>query len=89
MCKCLEVARSSYYEWRSTPLSRRSKENKAISDKIRIAFNASRKTYGARRIKKVLAKEGWDVSRCRIGRLMRVLGLICKTKRKFKITTDS
>ena len=80
---------ASYYEWRNAPLSKRFKENKAISEKIRLTFNASRKTYGTRRIKKVLAKEGWVVSRCRIGRLMSTLGLICKTKRKFKITTDS
>jgi transposase InsO family protein len=52
-------------------------------------FNHGRKTYGTRRIKKRLAKEELTDSRRRIGKLMSSMGLACKTKRKFKITTDS
>lgn len=36
-----------------------------------------------------MAKEGFTVSRRRIGRLMRKMGLSCKAKRKFRVTTDS
>lgn len=52
-------------------------------------FNNSRNTYGTRRLKKALAKEGLIVSRRRIGRLMKAMGVSCKTKRKFNVTTDS
>ena len=89
MCKCLKVNRSSYYEWCNAPCSLRVKENEIISEKIKMIFNNGRKIYGTRRIKKALAKAGLIVSRRRIGELMSTMGLACKTKRKFRVTTDS
>ena len=56
---------------------------------IREIHEKSRKNYGERRIKDDLADMGKTVSRKRIGRLMKEEGLACKTKRKFKATTDS
>ena len=52
-------------------------------------FNKGRHVYGTRQIVKNLALQGINVSRRRVARLMKVAGLHCKTKRKFKITTDS
>ena len=52
-------------------------------------FEQGRGTYGTRRLKRKLAEHGWTVSRRRIGRLLKKMGLSCKTKRKFKATTDS
>jgi transposase InsO family protein len=52
-------------------------------------FNESRKTYGTRRIQRALANEGIIISRRRIKQLMNEQGLIVKTKKKFKVTTDS
>lgn len=49
----------------------------------------NRSTYGVRRIRKVLQSEGTMVSKRRVGKLMKIEGLCCKTKRKFRITTDS
>lgn len=45
--------------------------------------------YGTRRIAKILAKNEIAISRKRIGRLMTAAGLVCKTKCRFKVTTDS
>ena len=45
--------------------------------------------YGARRIRKVLQSEGEVISRRRVGKLMKAEDLHCKTKRKFRVTTDS
>lgn len=56
---------------------------------IRELFEQARGTYGTRRLKRKLADQGWSVSRRRIGRLLKKMGLSCKTKRKFKVTTDS
>lgn len=36
-----------------------------------------------------LAKDGISVGICRIKRIKKKLGLYCKPKRKFKVTTDS
>jgi transposase InsO family protein len=45
--------------------------------------------YGTRRLKKVLEKQGYTASRLRIGRIMQESQLRCKTKRRFKATTNS
>ena len=89
MCKCLEVSRSGYYEWCDRPLSLRAKENEKISEKIKIIFINGRRNYGTRRIKRGLGKEGLNISRRRIGYLMSEMKLLCKTKCKFRVTTDS
>lgn len=89
MCYCLGVCRSSYYDWYREPQSAQAKTNDEISRLIENIFNESRQTYGTRRIKRALARQGFIVSRRRIGRLMTKIGLSCKTKRKFRATTDS
>ena len=45
--------------------------------------------YGSRRITQELKVRGWDVNRKRVQRLMREDNLLCVTKRKFVVTTDS
>jgi len=51
-------------------------------------FEESYRTYGTRRIKKALDNTcGWIVSRRRIARAMKKLGLRAKTKRRLRITT--
>lgn len=89
MCSSLGVSRSRYYEWREQLPTVRSQENKMLSDKIKDIFDSSRQNYGARRIKYLLARENLIISRRRIGRLMLQMSLHCKTKKKFRITTDS
>ena len=89
MCKCLSVSRSAYYDWRSRGDSPLTKENEMLSKLIKETFISSRQTYGTRRIKHALFKGGFQVSRRRIGALMKAQGLSCKTKRKFRVTTDS
>lgn len=89
MCKCLGVKRSSYYDWLKRPLSAYQQANKSLSAHIKEIFIAGRQSYGTRRVKRSLATLGFVVSRRRIGKLMRSLNLSCKTRRRFKVTTDS
>ena len=56
---------------------------------LKTLFQEGRGNYGTRRLKRRLANLGYTVSRRRIGRLLKRAGLICKTKRKFRVTTDS
>ncbi|NOS76080.1 MAG: IS3 family transposase [Methyloglobulus sp.] len=53
------------------------------------AFEKSRRTYGTRRLKIALSRQGRSVGRRRIGRLMKEAGGTCKTKRRLKVTTGS
>jgi putative transposase len=89
MCKIMQISRSSYYEWLQKPKCARAKKDEELLCKINTVFQEGRCTYGARRIKRRLARQGAVISRRRIIRLMKEPGLVCKTKRKFKATTDS
>lgn len=85
----MKVSRSGYYEWLERPEPERLKKDKALIAVIKPIFKEGRSTYGTRRIKKKLSQQNSVVSRRRIGRLMECAGLVCKTKRPFKATTNS
>lgn len=89
MCNILEVNRSCYYEWLNSAPSARKLEDEELSKKIKVIFLENKCLYGSRRIRKALIKEGYKISRRRVGTLMKKQGLYCKTLRKFKVTTDS
>jgi transposase InsO family protein len=89
LCSIVSVSRSAYYAWTKATESRKAKYDKELTTKITHAFSQNRAVYGTRRLKAVLAKQGDQVSRRRIGRIMQEAQLRCKTKRRFKATTDS
>lgn len=70
LCKCLGIARSTYYyEVRQPP------DESDLETKISKVYYENRQAYGSRKIQKELAKQGCCTSRRRICRLMRKLGL--------------
>jgi putative transposase len=89
MSRLLNVSDSGYYEWSSRPLSRHAMEEKRLEVEIQAAHKRNRKVCGAERLQHDLAKNGIRVGVCRIKRIKRKLGLLCKQKRKFKATTYS
>lgn len=89
MCRVIGVSRSGYYGWLSNPGCDRDIEDNKLTAMIKIIFAEGRDNYGSRTIKKKLERKCEFVSRRRIIRLMNQANLICKTKRKFKATTDS
>jgi len=89
MCHFLCVSRSSYYQWLNPDTTNREEENKELTQMINQIFKESRRLYGTRRIKRKLSLLGKSVGRKRIAKLMKVAGLYCKTRRKFKVTTNS
>ena len=72
-----------------TPQTAIEKDDAELIEIIKTVFQKGRKNYGTRCLKKALIGLDRHVSRRRIGRLMREAGLACKTKRKFKATTNS
>ena len=89
MCQVLQVNRSGYYAWFSRAESKRSSENKVLLMEIKGIYKKSHKTYGSPRITDSLHDLGYFCSRPRVARLMRANGIQAKTKRKFKVTTNS
>ena len=89
ICRVLKVNRSSYYDWLKSSPSKRQLEDELISSKIKSIFIDSRCTYGSRRLRQSLMNIGFLISRRRVKKLMKSMGLSCKTKRRYKVTTDS
>lgn len=85
----LEVSRTSYYDWLTSSPSTRTVENERLKAAIKRVFFEYRCTYGARRIRRILLAEGEKISRRRVIKLMKAQDLVCKTKKKFKVTTQS
>jgi putative transposase len=80
MCRTLEVSKSGFYAWQKRLESKRPKERKNLSFKIKIIFENSRRTYGITRIHACLRTENESCSRARVAGIMCELGL--KGKRK-------
>ena len=89
MCTLLKVSRSGYYAWLKRPESRRSLENRALEDKIRVIHSASHGIYGSPKIYKDLIDDGVRCGKNRVARIMREAGIRSRTKKKFKATTNS
>ena len=89
MCRVLEVSRSGYYAWLKHPESKRDQDDKVLSQEILEIHQESFCTYGSPRVYRELKRRGKHIGEKRIVRLMRKDGLRAKTKRKFKVTTDS
>ncbi|WP_156039567.1 IS3 family transposase, partial [Deinococcus marmoris] len=89
MRRVLDVSISGYYASRGRPDSERVTKDRLLMVKIRTSFEDSRGTYGALRIKADLCEQGEQVSRQRIGRLMRQAELVARGKRKFRTTTKA
>jgi putative transposase len=89
LCRVLAVTTSGYYAWIKRPLSIRQREEMRLELEIRAAHKRTRQTYGPERLQRDLSDNGIVVGIHRIKRIRRKLGLRCRQKQKFKVTTDS
>lgn len=89
MCQALKVSRSGYYAWRTRPESNRAKIDRKLTGIIKRIHAESRGVYGAPRIRKELAAEGYHHGRHKVARLMRLVGLRGCPQRRFKVTTQA
>lgn len=90
LCRALGVSRSGYYAAQKKAERPRAKDNVRLGAKIKVSFEASRRTYGSPRLTVVLRRDGETCGRNRVARLMRVHRLRATQKRRFRPrTTDS
>ena len=80
ICKVLPIAPSTYYDHvarRRDParLSARAKRDMALKVEVRRVFEENFRVYGVRKVWRQLQREGFDVARCTVERLMREMGL--------------
>ncbi|HET9244793.1 MAG TPA: IS3 family transposase [Xanthobacteraceae bacterium] len=80
ICKVLPIAPSTYHAHvakRRDPakLSARARQDAALKIEVRRVFDQNFSVYGVRKIWRQLKREGIDVARCTVSRLMRDMGL--------------
>lgn len=80
ICEVLPIAPSTYHDHaakRRDPLrlSARARRDLALRVEVRRVFDANYRVYGVRKVWRQLRREGFDVARCTIARLMRAMGL--------------
>jgi putative transposase len=87
LCRALGVSASGYYAWRLRPASARATADATLGAQIHAIHARSRHTYGERRVRAELNELAVHVSRRRIARLMRSMGLAGVSRRKRAGTT--
>lgn len=88
MVQILGVSKSGFYDWNLRDSARDTEKLKLVRA-IEDIHRSSRKTYGSPRIWDQLKALGYKVSKSRVERLMKEFGIRAKTKKKFRVTTDS
>jgi hypothetical protein len=80
ICKVLPIAPSTYWAdvaKRADPsrLSARARRDAALKIEVRRVFEENFGVYGVRKVWRQLKREGFDVARCTVERLMQSMGL--------------
>lgn len=80
ICRHLPIAPSTFYDHkakRANPdlLSDRAKRDAVLRPEIERVFEENYNVYGVRKVWHQLRREGFDVARCTVARLMTDLGL--------------
>ena len=80
ICKHLPIAPSTFYDHmakRANPdlLSDRAKRDKTLRPEIERVWEQNYKVYGVRKVWHQMRREGFDVARCTVARLMNDMGL--------------
>jgi transposase-like protein len=80
ICKVLPIAPSTYHAHvakraDASKLSERARRDLALRISIRRVFDENFQVYGVRKVWRQLKREGVEVARCTVARLMRAMGL--------------
>ncbi len=89
LSRVLRVTRQGYHAWVGREPSVRAGADAALRVTIRAIHARSRRSYGSRRVRTQLVREGQHLGRHRVRRLMSAEGLRAKRTPRFRMTTDS
>jgi transposase InsO family protein len=94
ICAVLPIAPSTYYDWKAKerePERRcaRAKRDEMLRFEVRRVWEENFRVYGARKVWRQLQREGIEVARCTVERLMASMGLYGAIRgRRYKVTTQ-
>ena len=95
ICRVLPIAPSTYHRHKAIEAdpgqaSARAQRDAWLRVEIRRVWEQNFQVYGAEKVWKQLNREGFEVARCTVARLMRELGLHGAVRgRRFKVTTHA
>lgn len=89
LCRVLGISRSGYYAWHHRRPSQRQAADQHLLQQIAEIHRQTKQRYGSPRIVKALRQQGFCCNRKHVVRLMRLHHIRAKTKRHFKVTTNS
>lgn len=91
LCHLLAVSRSGYYEWllQVERKQRRQQQKAEFDQEVARLFAKHKSRSGARRLQRILVKQGHACNRKTVAASLRRQGLVAKAARKFKATTNS
>jgi len=90
MCDVFAVSRSSFYDWVNRKPSKRALENEVLKQTIQEVTEQTKSRLGSPKLTLELEDRGIFVSRPRVARLMRSMGIRSIISKKFKVcTTES
>ena len=75
ICRTLDVSASAYYERATGRRCQRQLEDERLLGQVRELHRKNFEAYGSRRMWKALLRDGWQVGRSRVERLMRANGI--------------
>lgn len=94
ICRVLPIAPSTYHAHAArriepTKRSARARRDDVLGPEVRRVFEENFRVYGVRKVWRQLRREGFDVARCTVSRLMRAMGLVGVIRGKSVRTTVS
>lgn len=84
----MSVSKSGYYDWHKRPANVISLETLKLYRLVRKLFKQSRGSLGNREMVKKLRKEGYQVGRYLVRKIMHRLRLKATQRRAYKVTTQ-
>ena len=93
ICRVLGIAPSTFYTFKAVERDpalacERARQDRLDMAAIKQIFDGSRGRYGARKVWHQLRREGRDIARCTVERLMKVMGLQGVVRGRPVITTN-
>ena len=89
MCRALQVSKSGYYKWLSSPASPRAARSQAIRRSVREVYEQFKGIYGSPKITAELQNRDDLETACRntVAKAMKEMGLKSRVSKQFKPTT--
>jgi putative transposase len=87
LCRLLGVTRQGYYAFAKRQTGARVEQEMALCARIRGVHAESHERYGSPRVLRELRRQGVAISKRRVERAMRGMGLCARAPRRFRVTT--